>query len=59
LASTAGDAQQINDLIDVIRTGVDLSQLAAHARIGIRSSVALAQAYNAIIFEMDGPPQLP
>lgn len=55
----AGDVQQINDLIQVIQMGGDLSQLAAHVRNGLRSSVALAQAYNTMTFGVDGPLELP
>jgi len=56
---SAGDSQAINDLVSLIRAGVDLTQLAAHVRNGLRTSTAMTHAYNLLSFEIDGQPELP
>ena len=56
---SAGDVQQINDLIHVIKTRIDVPQFAAHIRNGLRSSAAVAQAYQIFNSEMDGALQFP
>jgi hypothetical protein len=55
----AGDFDANNDLIRIIRTGVDLSQLAAHVRNEYRANIAVQQAYHQIDFTIDGPRKLP
>jgi hypothetical protein len=55
----AGDSDANNDLTRIIRTDVDLSQLAAHVRNECRTSVAVQQAYNQIDFTINGPRKLP
>jgi len=55
----AGDFDANNDLIRIIRTDVDLSQLAAHVRNECRASIAIQQAYNQIVFKINGPRELP
>lgn len=54
-----GDANANNDLARVIRSGVDLSQLAAHVRNECRASRAIQQAFDEIDFTIDGPLELP
>lgn len=53
----AGDPEENEDLLAVIRSGVDLSQLAAHVRNARRASAAIDQAYAAIEFVIDGGPE--
>ncbi|EXJ89485.1 hypothetical protein A1O3_02552 [Capronia epimyces CBS 606.96] len=55
----AGDFDANSDLIRVVRSGVDLSQLAAHVRNECRSNVSIQQAYEQIDFCIDGPLELP
>lgn len=49
----------MNDLVRVIRSEVDLSQVAAHVRNECRSNMAIQQAFDVIEFVIDGPPELP
>ena len=53
----AGDPAENEDLLAVIRSGVDLSQLAAHVRNARRANAAIHQAYAAIHFAIDGGPE--
>lgn len=55
----AGNSQQANHLISLIKTGVDMSQLAAHVRNGIRSNIDLQRAYESMTFDVDVHPSLP
>ncbi|EXJ95432.1 hypothetical protein A1O1_00553 [Capronia coronata CBS 617.96] len=55
----AGDADANNDLFRVIRSRVDLSQLAAHVRNECRANLAIQQVYEQIDFVIDGPRDLP
>ncbi|KEF59645.1 uncharacterized protein A1O9_04491, partial [Exophiala aquamarina CBS 119918] len=55
----AGDDESTRDLIRVIRSGVDLSQVAAHVRNECRANVEIQHAYDEIIFHIDGPLELP
>lgn len=54
-----GDFQANEDLVRLIRSGVDLSQLAAHVRNECRSNIETQQAYESIVFVIDGPEELP
>jgi len=55
----AGDYNANNDLARVMRSDVDLSQLAAHVRNECRSNIAIQQAFDQIDFNIDGPLELP
>ena len=55
----AGNAEANADLVRVIRSGVDLSQLAAHVRNECRSNMMIQEAFEAIEFVIDGPRELP
>ncbi|KAI1610346.1 hypothetical protein EDD37DRAFT_24157 [Exophiala viscosa] len=55
----AGDYDANSDLNRVIRSGVDLSQLAAHVRNECRSNLAIQQSFDQIEFIIDGPLELP
>jgi hypothetical protein len=55
----AGDFNANDDLIRNIRSGVGLSQLAAHVRNECRSNVAIQNAYEQINLMIDGPLELP
>lgn len=55
----AGDAHANEDLARVIRSDVDLSQLAAHVRNECRANVSIQQAFENIDFTIDGPLELP
>lgn len=54
-----GSTQAIEDLIQAIRSGIDLSQLAAHVRNELRSNHVAHQAFDQLDFTLDGPPGLP
>jgi len=54
-----GDYEANNDLVRIIRSGVDLSQLAAHVRNECRANLAIQRAYEQIDFVIDGPRELP
>lgn len=43
----------------IIRSGVDLSQLAAHVRNECRANVAIQQAFDRIDFTINGHDELP
>lgn len=55
----AGDDEANTDLVRVIRSGVDLSQLAAHVRNECRATMAIQKAFDDINFLIDGPRELP
>lgn len=55
----AGSDEQMSHLIGLIRQRNDLSQLAAHIRNGLNTDRAIYQDYSTIVFEIDGPPELP
>jgi len=55
----AGDFNANNDLVRLIRSEVDLSQLAAHVRNECRANVAIRHAYDRINFVIDDPEVLP
>lgn len=54
-----GSPQATSDLLETIRSGVDLSQLAAHVRNARRADPAIDQAFSSIVFIVDGPEELP
>lgn len=54
-----GDFRANQELIQLIRADVDLSQIAAHVRNECRSNHEIQQAYNAIEFVIDGEEHLP
>ncbi|KAK5052553.1 hypothetical protein LTR84_002418 [Exophiala bonariae] len=54
-----GDDEANRDLYRVIRSGVDLSQIAAHVRNECRANIEIQQAYDEINFVIDGPRGLP
>ncbi|KIX93384.1 uncharacterized protein Z520_10803 [Fonsecaea multimorphosa CBS 102226] len=55
----AGGFNATEDLLRVIRSGVELSQLAAHVRNECRANIAIQQAYEQIEFVIDGGTELP
>ncbi|OQU95667.1 Fungal Zn2-Cys6 binuclear cluster domain-containing protein [Cladophialophora immunda] len=55
----AGDTNANRDLICMIRSGLGLSQLAAHVRNGGRANGAIQQAYENIDFLIDETNHLP
>jgi hypothetical protein len=55
----AGTITAQEDLLRVIRSNVDMSQLAAHVRNECRANVAIQQAYEAIDFTINGVLSLP
>lgn len=55
----SGSTQATVDLLHTIRSGVDLSQLAAHVRNARRADSAVEAAYGEIDFTIDGPQELP
>ena len=56
----AGDEATTNDLLAVVRSGMSLSQLAAHVRNARRSSPDIEQAFARIEpYIIDGPEELP
>lgn len=54
-----GDDEANRDLYRVIRSGVDLSQIAAHVRNECRANIEIQHAYDDINFLIDGPRGLP
>lgn len=56
---TASDPTANDDLIATIRSGVDLSQLAAHVRNARRANPTIEVAFSEIEFVIDGPEELP
>ncbi|KAK5069158.1 hypothetical protein LTR64_008690 [Lithohypha guttulata] len=54
-----GAPDTISDLLDMIRSGVDLSLLAAHARNARLSDPAIEESFATIEFIIDGPKELP
>ena len=55
----AGSHETAVDLLATIRTGVDLSQLAAHTRNTRRANPAIETTFLSIVFVIDGPEELP
>lgn len=56
----AGDLQENDDMVAMIRSEVDLSQLAAHVRNARRANPSIDQAFSQIDFVIDeGPEELP
>lgn len=55
----AGDNRSNEEVVTLIRSGVGLSQLAAHLRNECRSNPEIQEAYEAIDFNMDGQENLP
>lgn len=55
----AGGARSTNDLVEFVRTGIDLSSLAAYVRNEVRASMAVEQAFHEIDFNMDSGLDLP
>jgi len=50
-----GSTETAEDLVATIRSGVNLSQLAAHARMARRANPAINSAFADIVFLIDGP----
>lgn len=55
----AGTVKGTTDLLETIRTGVDLAQLAAHVRNMRRASPLIDEAFAEINFVIDRPESLP
>ena len=55
----AGDIITCNQLVQAIRVGTSLSQLAAQVRNEARSNRAIEQAFHDLDFTIDGPSDLP
>lgn len=55
----AGTIATTEDLVATIRSGVDLSQLAAHVRNARRANPAINSSFADIEFLIDGPEELP
>lgn len=55
----AGSKQATDDLLDAIRSGVDLLQLSAHVRDARRADPAIDQAFSEIVFVVDRSEELP
>lgn len=55
----AGDEDATRDLLGIIASGVDLSQLAAHVRNTRRSRPDIERAFSEIDFVIDGDEDLP
>jgi len=51
--------QDTDDLLRVIRSGVDMSQLAAHVRNALRMSPEAREEFNNLDFVIDSPRELP
>jgi len=51
--------QDTDDLLRVVRSGVDMSQLAAHVRNALRMSPEAQEEFNTLDFVIDGPRELP
>jgi hypothetical protein len=54
-----GGARSTNDLVESVRTGIDLSSLAAYVRNEVRASLAVEQTFHDIDFNMNGGLDLP
>lgn len=54
-----GGISATEELLRVVHTGVDLSQIAAHVRNECRASAGVEKAYNEIDFATGGPAELP
>jgi hypothetical protein len=55
----AGNSRSTNELIDMIRSRIDLSSLAAYVRNEVRANMAVEQAFHTIDFNMDSGLDLP
>ena len=55
----AGDVLTCNQLVQAVRSGTSLSQLAAQVRNEARSNRAIEQAFHDLDFIIDGPSDLP
>lgn len=54
-----GSIETTEDLVGTIRSGVDLSQIAAHVRNARRTNPAIESSFADIEFVIDGPEELP
>lgn len=54
-----GDDRANYELMRLVKSGCDLSQLAAHVRNERRSNYEIQQVYDTINFEIDGEEELP
>jgi len=54
-----GSDETCGDLVGMIRSGVDLSQLAAHVRNARRANPDIESSFADIEFVIDGPEELP
>lgn len=55
----AGDVNTCNQLVQAVRVGTSLSQLAAQVRNEARSNRAIEQAFHDLDITIDGPSELP
>lgn len=55
----AGSVDSAEDLVAIIRSGLDLSQLAAHVRNARRANAAIDTSFGGIEFLIDGGDELP
>lgn len=49
----AGGSRSTNDLVEFVRTGIDLSSLAAYVRNEVRANLSVEQAFHDIDFNMN------
>ena len=54
-----GSVESTNDLIRLIRSGIDLSQLSAYVRNEVRANLHVENAFQDLDFHIDGVPDLP
>lgn len=55
----AGGARSTNDLVDFVRSGIDLASLAAYVRNEVRANLAVEQAFHELNFNMSEGLDLP
>lgn len=55
----AGGARSTNDLVDIVRGGIDLTSLAAYVRNEVRANLAVEQSFHDIDFNMNSGLDLP
>lgn len=55
----AGGARSTNDLVDFVRSGIDLASLAAYVRNEVRANLGVEQAFHEINFNMSEGLDLP
>ena len=55
----AGGNDATTDLVQLIRSGIDLSSLAAYVRNEVRANFAVEHSFHDLDFTLDGTPDLP